>query len=856
MRAPTLRRPTNAAFAVPVHAAIATSVVIPTRNEAGNVAELLRRLVPQLPLGSEIIFVDDSDDRTVDAVRRAGESARVAVRIHHREPAERGDGLGGAVAAGLRAATCAWVVVMDADLQHPPELVPRLVQVGEENRSDLVVASRYSGSGDADSFSRGRAMMSTWATRLTKAFFPRRLAKVSDPMSGFFAVRREAVDVDALRPNGFKILLEIAVRCGPLRISEVSFHFGQRFAGASKAGLRECLRLVVLLLRLWFDAAAGRRSRMAGFAAIGATGIVVNTVAMWLASGVGGLHYALGAVLATVVSTVWNWAALEAVVYPGAARSSTARRFAGFGALNALALVLRVPLIALLVEALGVNYLVANLVSIAALFVARFAVSDSLIFRRAPSGINVPAPDPVVVTVSDGLPVVEADPGLTVPVLAPRRAHEGYLKYRYLVPGVATIGSEVPLPELQWFLTPFVTRGPFDVEIRVGAVGRPRGHVRFTANTADERTYEEHLGALSANFRIEMGDTIHVTAGRLLERSPHVLYTNVIEALLRFLAVSRGRLLLHSACVRLDGTGVMLSARTDTGKTGTILRLIREQGATFLSDDMTILHPNGIAHCYPKPLTISHHTLRAVDARGLSRTQWGKLRVQSRLHSKEGRQFGMRLSQMNLPIMTFNALTQAVVPPPKFDVDRLVPCDVVHEVPVSTLFIIERGENLIEDVSHDLALQELIENTDDAYGFPPFSILAPTLRIGGMDYQELRSRERELLSTVLDKIRVRRLVRDDFGWPAEIRSLMARDRADRALASPVVDLDSLPALVTVATTAGVGDGLLAANGNGSGRHNGNGNGHGGHLEGIGLGVSGLPEGWRDIGPPRAGETPA
>ena len=98
-----------------------------------------------------------------------------------------------------------------------------------------------------------------------------------------------------------------------------------------------------------------------------------------------------------------------------------------------------------------------------------------------------------------------------------RPDHEGYLKYRYEVPGVATIGSEVPLPELQWFLTPFITRGPFDVEIRVGHVGRMRGHVHFLADDADERTYEEHLGSLGANFRIEMGDTIHVTAGPLLE---------------------------------------------------------------------------------------------------------------------------------------------------------------------------------------------------------------------------------------------------------------------------------------------------------------------------------------------------
>ena len=138
-------------------------------------------------------------------------------------------------------------------------------------------------------------------------------------------------------------------------------------------------------------------------------------------------------------------------------------------------------------------------------------------------------------------------------------------------------------------------------------VGHLRGHVVLTADGEVNRLYVRSTSErLGANFRLEMGETIRITAGPLLEHSPHVLYTNIVEALLRFLAVTKGRVLLHSACVRLGDTGVMLSARTDTGKTGTILRMIREQGATFLSDDMTIVEPSGRAHCFPKPLTISH----------------------------------------------------------------------------------------------------------------------------------------------------------------------------------------------------------------------------------------------------------
>ncbi|WP_299444152.1 glycosyltransferase [uncultured Phycicoccus sp.] len=782
------------------------TVIVPTRNEEGNVRELLRRLVPVLPAGSEVIFVDDSDDDTVAVIEEAAADRALPVRVHHREPGQRGDGLGGAVAAGLAKATCDWCVVMDADLQHPPELVPVLVAEGQATESQLVVASRYGGAGDADTFSAGRAALSTWATRLTKAFFPRRLAAVHDPMSGFFAVRRDAVDVTSLRPNGFKILLEIAVRCGPLRTIEVPFHFGRRFAGESKANLAECARLVSSLSRLWFAARSTRPAgRMLGFGLVGLSGLLVNTVALWFVAQVVGLHYAPGVVLATVASTVWNWALLERLVYPSGARRARMARLGAFAGLNVLALFLRVPLIALLVESLAVNYLVANAATIVLIFALRFVLSDSVIFRGTTTAATAPeapstaapvadttvaaaaapvaapvaapaavVPTPVAATVAPTLDEVAPEEPAVVATATNAPGNDGYLPHRYVVPGVATIGSEVPLPELQWFLTPFRTRGPFDIEIRVGRIGHLHGHVQFVAEDASRR-YEEHLGAFGANFHIEMGDRIRITVGPLLEHSPHVLYTNVVEALLRFLAVTHKRVLLHSACVRLGNTGIMLSARTDTGKTGTILRLIREEGATFLSDDMTIISPKGRAHCFPKPLTISHHTLLAVDSHGLSKREWRWLRLQSRLHSKEGRQFGMRLAAMNLPIMTVNAMTQAVVPPPKYDVDRLVPCDVARRVDVSDLFIIERGLNEIADVSTGDALPELIDNTDDAYGFPPFATLAPTLVVGGMDYAQLRRREEELLAKALRHIRVRRVVRDDFGWPAAIRSLVAED---------------------------------------------------------------------------------
>ena len=244
------------------------------------------------------------------------------------------------------------------------------------------------------------------------------------------------------------------------------------------------------------------------------------------------------------------------------------------------------------------------------------------------------------------------------------RKRSRYLPYRYDIAGVLTIGSQILLPEMEFFRAQWVPDHGVNLAVRVGDVGgrTPRKRAAMTEYTDPAAIrYEEHLGRIGANFRVYLGDPISVEVGPLLARSSHVVYTNIIEPLLRFAMVSRGCMLLHSACVELHGTGVMLSALTDTGKTGTVLRLLREHGAKFLSDDMTVLMPDGTAHCFPKPLTISSHTLRAVDPGDLSRAEWLKLSLQSRLHSKGGRGIGLWLGEMNLPVMTANALTQLMV---------------------------------------------------------------------------------------------------------------------------------------------------------------------------------------------------
>jgi dolichol-phosphate mannosyltransferase len=234
-------------------------------------------------------------------------------------------------------------------------------------------------------------------------------------------------------------------------------------------------------------------------------------------------------------------------------------------------------------------------------------------------------------------------------------------------------------------------------------------------------------------------------------------------------------MLLHSATVRLGEETIMLSAQTDTGKTGTILRLLQEhpENTGFLSDDMTIINGQGEAWSFPKPLTISSHTMRAVNKHVLSLPRRLVLGIQSRIHSKDGRQFALLLARLNIPIIAINAITQILVPPPKYMINQLVPTARYMDTGrVRRIFIIGRGPEDEELLSHEEAMATLLANTEDAYGFPPFSIMerAITLRSRNLrkgkkqDISLLRSRERAILSDFLSTMSVSRLISPNFGW--------------------------------------------------------------------------------------------
>jgi putative flippase GtrA len=754
------------------------SVVLPTREESGNVEAIAARLDKVLPgMSLEVIFVDDSDDDTPDAIRRI-QSDR-PVRLLHRPPAKRWGGLGGAVVDGIQMARGQWVCIMDADLQHPPETIEDMVARAEETAAQVVVASRFCAGGGAGAFRRVRKAMSRVSSRTALTLFPG-LRHVTDPMSGFFLVRRDALDLDQLHPHGFKILLEILVRTSGLRVSEVPYEFGSRQAGKTKASVREAIRFLEQLGHLGVGKMAARFGR---FGVVGATGLVVNTVMLAALAGPLGVGYIAAAILATQGSTLWNFGLTEAWVFSDREhRRSLAQRMGMFFFMNNVALPLRIPILFALTSLLGIHYLVSNLLSLVALTVLRFAIADSVIWGKADGKLKtVHSYDIhgiVTVTSDTRLPELErfaieeviASPSIRVRIGASKEVVAGSVK-----PPSIPLGSNghapstnrngngnghIPAIELNGHEPSLNGHGNGNGHI---PAIEPNGHEPSLNGHGRTLTYVEGRG-LGFGIAIEqIGDHIEVLATPLLERSPHVLYTNVVEPILRWLLASKGYALVHGACFANDGEAMMVTARTDTGKTTTCLKLLDRHPYSFLSDDLTILCADGRVLGYPKPLTISRHTLHAVNAPLLSaRQRWGLI-LQSRIHSRTGRRFALRIAGMKIPAATINALVQRVIPPPKYQIDRLVPsARLAPEAQLMTLVVIERDHDREEPLETEQAVQVLMENCEDAFGFPPYSYIEEFLQ--GLNGGNLRLAERAVVESALATVSASVLGSSTMDW--------------------------------------------------------------------------------------------
>lgn len=219
------------------------SIITPTYNEAKNIKELIIEISKAMKnIPYEIIV---SDDNSPDG------TAKIAFQLSKKYPVrtlirKRNKGLSPAVCDGFKIAKGDIIAVIDADLSHPPEIIPKMIKAMKEKDSDIVVASRLIKGGNIKNWPFKRKLISFIATSLTKP-----ITKVKDPMSGFFIFRKDVIKGAKLKTKGYKILLEILGKGNYRKVTEYPFTFKDRVAGKSKLNLRTELQYLIQVMDLF-----------------------------------------------------------------------------------------------------------------------------------------------------------------------------------------------------------------------------------------------------------------------------------------------------------------------------------------------------------------------------------------------------------------------------------------------------------------------------------------------------------------------------------------------------------------------------------------------------------------------------
>ena len=287
------------------------AIVIPCYNERLNVSALVRRLAATLEgLQWEVVFVDDnSPDGTAAEVRNL---AQIDARIRCIRRVGR-RGLASAVIEGILSSSAHYVGVIDGDLQHDETRLPEMLRQLKTGRCDVVIASRYVDGGNADGLSgTWRHRLSAAGVRLAQTLLP---VSLTDPMSGFFMIRRDAFERNAgrLTGRGFKILLDLLLSDRTLSVLEIHSVFHKRIAGESKLNSLVLAQFAALLL----DKALGGivPLRFLGFAAVGAIGVLVNVLLLVVLRHLTNIGFEGAQVSATIVAMIANFQLNNQITY-------------------------------------------------------------------------------------------------------------------------------------------------------------------------------------------------------------------------------------------------------------------------------------------------------------------------------------------------------------------------------------------------------------------------------------------------------------------------------------------------------------------------------------------------------------
>ncbi|MCX6690447.1 MAG: glycosyltransferase family 2 protein [Methanoregula sp.] len=363
------------------------TVIIPTYKEEANIKKIISEVdavFKQNAINGEILIVDDdSPDKTIEIVNELKKTKPNLNIVVRREE----HGLSQSVADGFVHASSDIFVVMDADLSHPPVRIPTMVS---ELRAgyDVVIGSRYMEGGGIKKWPLKRRIISIGATFLGRLLFP----DISDPVSGFFAVKKSVVANTSLKPRGYKILLEVLGKGSWENDKEIPFEFVDREIGSSKLKLKTIIEYaeqvidIALFSISHHESAAWKEwKRVFKFGLVGLSGIVVNMVVLWYLTEFVGFYYLVSSLFAIELSILNNffWNDLWTFKAGGSHKlSSRWHRLISFHAVSAGGLVINMGILYLLTSVGGVYYLISNIIGILVGFGWNFMVNRRVTWTR------------------------------------------------------------------------------------------------------------------------------------------------------------------------------------------------------------------------------------------------------------------------------------------------------------------------------------------------------------------------------------------------------------------------------------------------------------------------------------------
>jgi len=372
------------------------SIIIPTYNESRNIIGILDTISQNLPknlLTQAIVVDDNSPDGTGkvvdDYLKNLKKITNYTIEIIHRKTK---DGLGSAILKGIQQAKGDMIVVMDSDFSHPPQIIPKLIESIKKYQCDIAVASRYINGGKIQGWPLKRKLMSKFATLIAKKGLG---INTKDPMSGFFAFKRNIIkelNIDAI---GYKILLEILVKTKGVNIKEIPYTFQDRELGNSKLSTRIILDYYKSVWKLYrygkLQEKQERRSsvkflsKAARFYTVGASGFIVNyMISLLFAGGVSDMWYLHANVIGIIASITTNFILNKTWTFGDRdfRIKKTIHQYGKFAMFSSLGALVQLGMVYFLVDSNDVSYPLALIVAVMIAAFGNFVLNKKFTFKE------------------------------------------------------------------------------------------------------------------------------------------------------------------------------------------------------------------------------------------------------------------------------------------------------------------------------------------------------------------------------------------------------------------------------------------------------------------------------------------